>query len=276
MQKESSLTCPSDRDINNKWKPETSVDPLTKTETIQAFKELNITSYTEKFPKVDRTYADPPINLQNYGLISFIPAKDAKPNKNGVYGFAKLRGNYASELEANQRAEYIIKNVDSYHKIFHTYVGRPFPLTESSEYSAEKTEVDIRNETTKNISNDIKHKKLEEQKTMQEIKDREKELIDDTSKDEEDPEDLYTTLRVKKAQLSWTYLEHEKKMKEIKEIIIKTRKEIEKLEGESEKYKEKYLEKYMNARKSAGIQMSEKERDESFMKFLVEDADLGF
>lgn len=276
VNKESSLTTPSDRDTNNKWKPDTLSDPLTKEQTIEAVKELNVTSFVEKFPKIDRTYADPPVNLQNYGLISFIPAKGAKPNEEGIYGFAKLRGNFNSEMEASQRAETIIKNVDSFHKIYTTYVGRPFPLTESSDYSAEKTEVDIRNATAKSMSSDIKKKKQEEQQTINEIKEREKELLADTSKDEEDPRELYTTLRVKKAQLSWTYLEHTKKMEEIKEIIIRTRKEIAELEEKDSSFKENYYQKYLDARKASGLSITKQEQDTSFMKFLVEDADLGF
>tara|TARA_Y100000389_G_scaffold83238_1_gene79795 strand:+ start:1734 stop:2570 length:837 start_codon:yes stop_codon:yes gene_type:complete len=276
VNKESSLTTPSDRDTNNKWKPDTLSDPLTREQTIEAVKELNITSFVDKFPKIDRTYADPPVNLQNYGLISFIPSKGSKPDKDGIYGFAKLRGNFNSEMEASQRAETIIKTVDSFHKIYTTYVGRPFPLTESSDYSADTTEVDIRNATTKSMSSDIKKKKQEEQQTINEIKDREKELLADTSKDEEDPKELYTTLRVKKAQLSWTYLEHMKKMEEVKEIIIKTRKEITELESKDSSFKEEYYQKYLDARKASGLSISKQEQDTSFMKFLVEDANLGF
>ena len=118
---ESSLTAPEDRDLNNKWKPDLSIPPLDNTQASHALQDLNINSFIQKFPKVDRTYQDSPIPLQNIGLISFIPAKGATPNERGVFGFAKLRGNYASELESNQRAEYIIRNVYSYNQIFHTY-----------------------------------------------------------------------------------------------------------------------------------------------------------
>ena len=52
--------------------------------------ELNNTAYTEKFPRVDRTYADPPPLMQTIGLL-FTPAKGATPNENGVFGFIKLR-----------------------------------------------------------------------------------------------------------------------------------------------------------------------------------------
>lgn len=274
-EQENSLTAPEDRDRENKWRPDQGTPSLSEDEVVAAMKSLNNSKFTEKFPKVDRTYADPPPSLQNIGLISFTPAKGAKPNENGVYGFAKLRGNYASETEADQRAEWLIRNVDSYHQIYHTYVGRPFPITASSDYSAETTEIDIRKQMTESISENVKQKKKDESQTMQEIKDREEELKKDVAEDKtEDPYETYTTLRVKKAQLAWTYLEHYNKMKEIKEIILKTRESINDMENESTEYKEKYFEKYMNARKEAGFKDSKEEFENSFMKFLVEDENL--
>lgn len=273
-EKENSLTTPEDRDHENKWRPEQGAPQLSDEEVNSAIKELNNSAFTTKFPRVDRTYADPPPPLQNIGLLSFVPAKGAQPNENGVYGFAKLRGNYASEQEADQRAEFLIRNVDSYHQIYHTYVGRPFPMTASSKYSADTNEIDIRKEMTESISNDVKQKKQDELKTVQEIKKREDELVADTKKEEVDPYDEYITLRVKKAQLSWTYLEHVKKMKEIKDIILRTRKEIEKLEEDNSEYKEKYYDKYMNARKESGFKDTPEEMEANFLKFLVEEANL--
>jgi hypothetical protein len=276
MSKESSLTTPEDRDIENKWRPEQSIPPLTNEETSEAMKELNITSFVDRFPKVDRTFADPPVNMQNYGLFSFIPAKGSSPNDNGVYGYAKIRGSYQSELEASQRAEYLIRNVDSYHKIYHTYVGRPFPLTESSEYSADVSEVDIKKDMAKNISHSIKDKKEEELKEIREIQQREKNLIEESKREEVDPYDEYITQRVKKAQLVFTYLEHQKKMAEVKEIIIKTRNIITEMDEKHPTFNESYYEKYMQARKDAGITEDIKEAQDNFIKFLVEDVDLGF
>ena len=273
-EKENSLTAPDDRDRENRWKPDQGAPQLTNEEVNSALKELNNNSFTEKFPRVDRTYADPPPPLQSIGLLSFVPAKGAQPNESGVYGFAKLRGNYATEQEADQRAEFLIRNVDSYHQIYHTYVGRPFPMTASSKYSADTNEIDIRKEMTESISNDVKQKKQDDLKTIQEIKNREEELLADTKKEEVDPYNEYITLRVKKAQLSWTYLEHVNKMKEIKDIIVRTRKEIEKLEEDSSDYKEKYYDKYMNARKESGFKDTPEEMETNFLKFLVEDAQL--
>lgn len=273
-EKESSLTTPDDRVRENNWRPEQGAPQLSESEVTSAMNELNNVSFTSKFPRVDRTYADPPPPLQTFGLLSFVPAKGAQPNANGVYGFAKLRGNYATQQEADQRAEFLIRNVDSYHQIYHTYVGRPFPMTASSKYSAETNEIDIRKEMTESISNDVKKKKEDELKTVQEIKDREEALVADTKKEEVDPYDEYITLRVKKAQLSWTYLEHVKKMKEVKDIIVRTRKEILKMEEENSEYKEKYYDKYMNARKESGFKDTPEEMQANFMKFLVEDAHL--
>ena len=136
-EKESSLTTPDDRVRENNWRPEQGAPQLSENEVTSAMEELNNVSFTTKFQRVDRTYADPPPPLQTIGLLSFVPAKGAQPNANGVYGFAKLRGNYSTQQEADQRAEFLIRNVDSYHQIYHTYVGRPFPMTASSKYSAE-------------------------------------------------------------------------------------------------------------------------------------------
>jgi hypothetical protein len=272
--KENSLTTPDDRDINLKWKPNQEKIELTENEVEEAMNELNNISFTSKFPKIDRTYADPFLSTQNIGLISFTPAKGASPNSNGVFGFAKLRGNFASEEEANQRAEFLIRNVDSYHQIYHTYVGRPFPITASSKYSLEKKEIDIRKEITESISSDIKQKKIDDSQTLQEIKKREEALIEDTQKNEIDPYDEYITLSVKKAQLSWTYLEHIKKIREIKEIISKTRIQINNLETNNPDFKLKYYEKYMNARKESGFKDSKEEMETTFLKYLVEDVNL--
>ena len=229
------------------------------------------------FPEVERRYTDPSIDLQKIGLFSFVPARGATPNQQGIYGFAKLRGNFATENEANERAEQIIRNVDSYHQIYHTYVGRPFPLTVSSDFSREVSRVDLKKELSAAVNDDVKRKRDKEQKEMEEIKQREKELLDDVKKDQESEqnrEDIYTTLRVKKAQLSWTYIETEKKLQQMCGLIAKTRREIEELEQRQPELKTTYYQRYVEARKQAGLSVSTDTVDTSFMKYLVEDVSL--
>lgn len=273
---ENSLTAPEERDRTNKWRPDQGAAQLTEDEVTAAMKELNNTSFTDKFPKVDRTYADPPPPNQKLGLVSFTPAKGATPNEHGVYGFAKLRGNYDNEIEANQRAEFLIRHVDSYHQIYHTYVGRPFPLTASSNYSHEVDEIDIRKQTTESVSANIKAKKRDEQQTINEIKEREEQLLSESRKaeageEEDDPYETYITLKVKKAQLTWTYLEHQKKMAEVKVILVKTRKELEELDELDPSFKDKYFAKYKKARDEAGIVESDNDAQSNFINFMVEE-----
>ena len=280
-EKENSLTAPEDRVVENKWRPEQGAPVLSETEVEQAMKTLNITDFRDKFTKVDRTYADPPVAMQNIALISFTPAKGATPNENGVFGFAKVRGNYATSMEADQRAEFLIRNVDSYHTIYHAYVGRPFPMTFSSKYSAETSEIDIRKETTQSVSTNIKKQKLDEQKTASEINKREEEMLaesdkarkdDGTGDPDVDPYEEYITQCVKKAQLSWTFLEHLKKMDEVRGIILSTREKINKMDQDFPEFKDKYLQKYMDARKKAGLDETIRDTQDNFMKFMIQDA----
>ena len=149
-------------------------------------------------------------------------------------------------------------------------------MTISSKYSAETTEVDIRKQTTESVSQNIKEKRNDEQQAMREIKDREEKLLQESKKEEIDTYDDYITQRVKLAQLSFTYLEHQKKMVEVKDIIIKTRKVLKELDEEFPDYQNSYYDKYMQARKDAGLKESKMDADANFIKFLVEDADLGF
>jgi hypothetical protein len=281
LSKESSLTAPEDRTstILNPWRP-SKAKPLTDEETDAAMEEINVNKYISfKFPREDRVYADPALVNQTYSLFSFIPAKGAKPNEKGVFGYAKIRGCFGTDIETNQRAEYLIRNVDSYHPIYHAFVGRPFPVTSNSKYSAEVNEIDIKKEMTESISSDVKAKKAQEKKTIEEIKEREQALLAENKKilngeDTEDDFENYITLKVKKAQLTWTYVEHKKKMEEIQTILAKTKKNIEELEVGDSSFKDKYFDKYKKARTDAGIIDSESDLNDNFMKYMVEDLEI--
>jgi len=269
--KESTLTAPSDRDRSVPFRLDQDAPPLNDQEIKEAMKELNVTAFVERFRSLERKYTDPLMEMQQIGLVSFVPAKGAKPNDQGVYGFAKLRGNFATPENANERASLLIRTVDSYHQIYHTFVGRPFPLTTSSDYSKEVSRVDLQKETSDAIKEDVKLKRQKEQQEIEEIKNKEKELLADVAKTQEDMDDHYTTLRVKKAQLVWTYSETDKKMRQMCGLIAKARKEIEELDASNPELKTVYFNKYMDARRKAGLSTDQQSADESFMKYLVED-----
>lgn len=278
---EGSLTAPADRDMTNKWKPNQGAPKLSEEEVSHALEENVVKDLAKlEFPKVERLFRDPPVRGQDYALLSFVPAKGAKPNENDVYGFVKVRGSYSNDIEIDERCEYLIRNVDSYNKIQVGPVGFPLPLTVSSKYAAESSEIDIRNEMKKSVSDDIKKKRQEEKNTIDEIKEREKKMLEDSKKVQEgieldvEPIDEYITLCVKKAQLSWTYLEHIKKMKEVRAVIQQTRETVAKMDEKHPELKEQYMEKYTQARKDAGIEETSDEADKNFITMMSKDQDL--
>jgi hypothetical protein len=267
IQENSSLTSPSD--LTKKFKPGKEYH-LNEEECEHAFKELNNDSFVQRYPKTDRTYADPIIPLQTYGLISFIPSTGSKPDKNGIYGFAKIRGNFGTDTEANQKAEELIKKVDSFHKIFHTYVGRPFPITTISDFSEEKCEVNIKEESVKVIKNDQKTHKEDIKDQEKELEERSEKLLSSV-KEEISDFDKYITEKVKNAQLFDRFIKHLNALKEIKYILISNEENIKNAEIENPEFIDKCLERYKEAREETGINNDSDAIQNSFMKFMVND-----
>lgn len=269
---QNSLTSPLDKVQNASTTYNLGAPSLTEQEVKDAMSDLNVTSYVHKFPRFEKFYADPQLQNQNYALISFVPAKGATPDQDGVYGMLKVRGTFATEDESMLRAEHIIRNCDSYHSIYNTYVGRPFPLCANKKYITDTTEVEIKKKIVETTSTEIRKKREEERQTMKEIQEREKELLADVERKEDDPYDTYTELMVKKAQLSWTYHQTLQKMDEMKRNIIKARSEIKLMRENNEDYHNQYMGRYMEAREKAGLPNT----DDSFIKYMAEDLDLGF
>jgi hypothetical protein len=270
--RENSLTTPSDRNLVDRWLPEQGKPKLTETEVSSAVSTLSQKAYLEKFPQFDRVYCDPPMAMQQFGLISFVPSRGATPDSNGIFGFAKLRGNFSTILESDERAEKIIRDVDSYNSIKHCVVGRPFPLTTSEDFSEVVNEIDIKKVATEEISSNIKAQRAKDKDQVDTINKREEALREDVSK-EVDPYDEYITLRIKTAQLSWNYIEHIRKIKEIKELVIAARKTVAEMDVTYPEFQATYYKKYMDARKEAGIKESSEDAD-NFIKFLVQDVPL--
>lgn len=223
-----------------------------------------------KFPEIDRQYADPAIMNQTIALVSFIPSKNARPDEDNIYGMMKVRGVFATEDEANERAELLIRNYDSYHEIYHAYVGRPFPVTNAKGFEKEVQTIDIRKKTVKLISEDIMNKKRTEEAEVREMQEREQRLLDESKRAKEDlPEDpyeVYIMEQVKRAQLLWTCKETIGKVKQMKDLIRATNESIHAKEEEHPEFLAQYKEKYMKARKDAGLE--DKMDEESFIKFL--------
>jgi hypothetical protein len=262
---QSSLTSPNDKTTEF---VKSRVDPLTSTETEIAAKVL-IEDNTATFARVERRFCDPDIPGQKFSLHSFIPSKGAKPDSLGIYGMIKIRGTYSSIEEAADKAEELVKNHDSYHKIYTGFVGKPMPITESSDFSAKVDEIDIQKEISTTVREDIKAKRAFEKKQVDEIREREKSLKEEVEQEANDPYEKYTCLCVKRAQTIWGYFEHKKKMDELIDVFNKTVEEIKEMDAEDSDYKDKYVQRYKDARERAGI--PEDKNDISFMKYLTKD-----
>jgi len=266
-----SLTAPTDKD--GKFTPIKAT--LSEEEVNEAKKDL---VKDIRYTQVEQRFADPPQMGQNICLVSFIPSKGAKPDGDNVYGMMKVRGVYATEEEANERAEYIIRNVDSYHEIYHTYVGRPFPITTSEVFSSEVKTIDIKAKTTEIISEDILTQKKNDRQQIEEIKQKEKALMEESKRAQNnepmDPFELYITEQVKRAQLLWTFVETEKKMEQMKDTIKKSTKVIEDYNSENSDFYERYKDRYYQARKEAGLP-DDTSNENSFIKFLGLDLEEG-
>lgn len=272
------LTTPGDSD--KKW--ESDNRDLTNEELKSAVNKLSNTDFIDKFPQREKAFADEEILSQKIGLFSFIPAKGASPNEHGIYGFAKLRGNFQTEQEADARAEKIIKDTDSAHTIFHTWVGKPFPVTNNENFVKDVEEVNIRKEQTIAISKSIKDQNNKDKKIIEEINERQRLLKEDvkrskksTYEDDEECYDIddYITLRVKKAQLHWTYMQQIEKIIELRQVILNVNDEVVQKDSENPGMKDQFFSKYAKAREESGFtSITPEEMKNSFMQYLVEDA----
>lgn len=253
----SSLTAPWDRTSNSeKYTPKQVT--LTEPEVAAAMSELCVKDFVEKFPRVDKFYADPVIQNQVYCLHSFVPTKGARPDEHGVYGFIKCRGTFATQREADERAEFLIRNVDSFHDVFTSYCGRPFPATVDKRYAQETNEVDIKNQIVKAVSEDVKAKVMKDKQVKDEMFEREQKLLQDSKKAEkgeqvETPMERYVTLHVKRANLVHVYLETQKNLEKVKKSLLKAREEIKEMDAANPEFQKDYMERYESARKEVGF-----------------------
>lgn len=288
---ECSLTAPEDRSSNSdlRWKPQSleEMTVLTDESTDKAVKVLVDNSFRRNFPSLDRVYTDPlnknqlSLALQKIALVSFVPAKGVVPNEKGIFGYAKIRGVFETDIEAESRSRELIKYFDSYNKIYFAPMFRPFPVTCESTYSGDISEVEMKKGITNSVSEDVKQKKLDEEKEVKEMHDRQKKLMEESKRAEEgsaviDPFEEYIQNQVKRSNLIWTYKEHQQKMEDIKSVLTSTRKLLEDMDKEYPDFNEKYYDKYMDARKQAGF-VENPDRDKlSFMHYLLNDVRLDF
>lgn len=272
MASQNTLTAPADRDKEHLF--DFNTNPLTDEQVEIATEELVDKEHLKVYPAQERAFADPTIEEQEYCLVSFVPSVTAKPDKDGIYGMVKMRGTYNTLEKCDKRAEFLIREVDSVHKIYIAGVGKPFPITNMSTFSKDINKVKIQDM----LSQELQQEQTKEQKELEEMKEREKEILERNKKPQEelqpDIEEQYITNRVKKAQLTWTYINTMKKLKDMQANIVSCREKIMEMDDTNPGLKDSYMERYNAALKKVNL---EQETD-SFIMYLENDAidELGF
>lgn len=227
-----------------------------------------------------RNIDDPVLYNQDFGLFSFTPARGAQADTYGVYGAFKLRGNFKSIEEAEERAEHLIRTQDSYNEIFTVRVGQTIPLTKKSELAEKVNFIDLNKHVNSIVSENVKEKRRDEEQEMKTLHSRERKLLDENQEIlkgeyKEDTLDAYIMKKTKKAQLMHLLVENLKKIKtEIIPAIRRSRDEIATVEEEHPEYSDCYFERFKSARESVGIKDSDVGSQQSFMKFLVDEYDV--
>lgn len=250
---------------------------LTKEQWNEAKTELvNKEFVSLKYPRTVKLHSDPPIGGQFMGLITFIPAKNAVPDKEGCFGVLKLRGNFESEASADKYSEYLIRQHDSYAVIDYCYVGKNFPLmVDNTAYRGATKEIDIRKKVDDTVRNDIKEKRAQEKIDMDSIQERHRALMADIEEEKNsnfDDLEFYVQLRVKRANLLFRRDDLKKKIDESESLADKVAEEIKNLNTSHPEYKEQYIARYLEALHSSGIDP----KSNPIMAYLHEDDEKNF
>jgi hypothetical protein len=220
------------------------------------------------FPRVDRRYNDDPIPNQIYCVHSFVPALGATPNKHGVFGFVKCRGCYATESDAKARCAHIIKHMDSYNKLYTSFVGSPFRMcVDGSKFSSEKEEIDIKKTAIESINKMVKEQRTNEQDEVKTIKEREENLVQVINDETGDPREVFTMKITHRANLLFALENAIGRLKnEILPCLWTVNNQIREIEADHPDYYPDAVERYNSAREQVGIKDDE---GNSFYKYLV-------
>ena len=209
-----------------------------------------------EYPKVVRQRGDKPMRSQQVGLISFMLFKEPRKFKTGqpVYGFFKLRGNYSSKCEAENRAGKIIREMDSRFVIRMAPVGQWLPITEEMGFCKDILDIKMREEEPALRDKAIKEKQKKERKRMKEIQRAERE-VKESGDVYDDPSslDFYTMKRVTELRLKEQIEFRKKGITSMENKVKATQKILKRLELENPEYSNQWLDRYNEKRKEGGI-----------------------
>jgi hypothetical protein len=218
-----------------------------------------------EFPRTRKVRVDPELNHQRFALISFVPSSGATPDADGCFGVSKIRGVFPTLEEADEWANNLIRNYDSYAEIDFVPVGKEFPvMADNMVYVRETKEVDVRKILDKTTKEYLDKKREQEKQQIEEIKKRQKELQELPQEEDKESLDYYIKLRVKRATSLMRKDEARNVMNQCNHVIDGTGAELNEVEEKHPEYAKQYLEQYETALKETGI----KPQDNPLIKYM--------
>ena len=209
-----------------------------------------------KYPSVVRNQTDDPIQGQQVGNVSFVFLSEPKVVKGQtVYGYFKLRGNYRDENEARKAAISVIEKQDSKFRIMYAPVGYWVPLTDSTTFAKEVT--DVTDEESQNLSflhtEAMRGEREKNKKIMKEVRDRVSELKSGDVYD--DPESLtyYSMRRVTELKLCEDIDIKERAIARSKKMVKTVRRALKRIEEKYSDYADQWIDRYNEERKKGGV-----------------------
>lgn len=244
-----------------------STPTLNADEVKEAKQELAKDTFVKySFPRAQRFRVDPPINQMNYySLHSFTPAPGAKADEDGCFGVVKFRGAFGTLEEADAWAEHLIRNVDSLHEIHIGYVGKEFPLTLDPLYFDQTHEINMKKKMDTVSKTHVKAAQEKEKQDIDNLKKRERELLESSSQSAEDIKislDHYIALKVKVANIMLVREETMKKLESYDKTRLETEEEIKSLDSQFPEYAEQVLPTFLKSLADVGI------KDTPLLKFM--------
>jgi hypothetical protein len=209
------------------------------------------------YPKVTRSMRDEPIETQTRGLVSFMFLKEPRQTTTGknLYGFFKLRGNWADENQATARASRIVTEQDSKYPIRVAHVGEWLPLTDDDSLAKKNVKVNVdETKEQKDLREAASQEEEKRKRIMRELKEREDEIKNakDYNDDKEDI-DFYTMKMVVWLRLQETIELEKRKIVDLEGKLLETRKLLHKLDDTHPEFNELWIENYNRERRKAGI-----------------------
>lgn len=254
---DTSLTVPQDQ-VNDETKNKKQAKAARRTNLSENELDEALEKLVRNWPQVEKRWADPPINNQTYCSFSFMPSTGATPDKDGLYGYMKIRGAFANETDRDAYAETIINTVDSYHAIHHGMMGHPLPLVNDNDdrYCLEVESVGLKEKIQNDMSKDVKILRDKEKDFVEESKKRaqkNREKEEEEMKGNIDNEEKYVTLRVKRANLIFTLYQMLTGMKRYKDTLNQTIEILDEMDQKNPSFSQTFLARYNKAAEEAGI-----------------------